>query len=177
MSQITAVEILNDILAFDRLEEGRLDLRKEDTAIVPFLQESIRLFKPMATENKIELREEIMLQNDDKESDVESSRFPIAYGDCLMIDVFKMRQVLRNLLSNALKFSPPNGVVIMKAWLTSPLHNPINGAPLTRTLNVSISDTGVGIDVVNQSRVFHEVFQFRPEVLLFLHLRPQFLVS
>lgn len=51
----TAVDILNDLLCFDMLESGILELHKQEIAVLPFLYENIKLFSTQARGNGVEL--------------------------------------------------------------------------------------------------------------------------
>lgn len=178
----SAVDILNDILVYDKLEGGHLELRKEEVSIIPFLTESLSIFRPMAAEKNIRLCDYISTTDTDAQrSWISQNIKPVSGDDRLALDAFKFRQVLRNVLSNALKFTPAQGEVALRAWLS-------HSASLARatpslastiiedeelgtvrtaqcTLCIAITDSGVGMDPENQAKMFNESFQFNPEVL------------
>ena len=118
-----AVEILNDLLCFDKLESGILELHKQDVAVTPFVASCVKMFASQAKEEGV-----TMINNTDKSTgnlSVEelnhiaslecTSPSSILDNDFVMMDKFKMDQVLRNLISNALKFTPRGGTVTVSA--------------------------------------------------------------
>jgi len=180
-------DFLNDILCFDKMDSRTLDLRTQPTAIIPFLSDCLNIFAPIATEKKIELRS--FFENEDVDSNVSLINEPtreITHDDFIDIDTFKMRQVIRNILSNALKFTQPYGQITLRAWITNKKkkllqRNLKSGVeidyasdvelvdskrePKYSTLTISVKDSGAGFDEVQRNKVFKEVFQFKPEVL------------
>jgi CheY-like chemotaxis protein len=77
------------------------------------------------------------------------------------VDHFKMRQVLRNLISNAIKFTPNQGTITVQVktfqnqQFSTKHHNVNNGF-----VRIEIKDSGVGITPENQLKLFKEVIQF-----------------
>jgi len=69
------------------------------------------------------------------------------------IDELKLQQVVINLLSNALKFTPDGGHVTLAAKLEN------------KQLVVTVIDTGIGISKENQKRVFEEFFQVKGDIM------------
>ena len=192
-----AVDVLNDILCFDKMESRTMDLRTQSIGILTFLSDSINMFSPIAFEKKIALHR-FLKCGDYKPSTsplVQQSAHELTHDDFIDIDIFKMRQVIRNILSNALKFTPPNGEITIRAWIstdkvdasTSPLVEKTSqrrsptadfevdgsdielGESIQETvyskLIIEIKDTGAGFDDMHRDKVFKEVFQFKPEVL------------
>ena len=138
-----AVEILNDLLCFDKLESGILDLHKLETPVIPFISDCVHMFSSQAREAGIDISlvtshanatliprnnlhgakqsaasSAVMLGGDIAAGHVrddEQLYGSILDSDIIMVDKFKMNQVLRNLISNALKFTPPGGSVTVSA--------------------------------------------------------------
>ena len=104
----TSIEILNDLLCFDKLESGMLELNKHDVKILSFLTDSVNMFTSQAKELGVSLS--IMLG---ERNDPNATR--VLDTDTISMDKFKMDQVMRNLLSNALKFTPKKGSIIVRA--------------------------------------------------------------
>lgn len=79
-------------------------------------------------------------------------RFVVDFGSDFPIvdaDPHRIEQVLRNLLDNAIKYSPQGGLIVVQGE--------VNGAYVT----ISVADQGVGIDPKNQSRLFEKFFRVR----------------
>jgi signal transduction histidine kinase len=138
-----AVEILNDLLCFDKLESGILDLHKLEAPVIPFISDCVHMFSSQAREAGIDLSlvtshaNATLLPHNNlhgaKQSaassavrlggDIEAGHVrddeqlygTILDSDIIMVDKFKMNQVLRNLISNALKFTPAGGSVTVSA--------------------------------------------------------------
>jgi signal transduction histidine kinase len=138
-----AVEILNDLLCFDKLESGILDLHKLETPVIPFISDCVHMFSSQAREAGIDISlvtshadatllprnnlngakqsapsSAVMLGGDIETGHVrddEQLYGTILDSDVIMVDKFKMNQVLRNLISNALKFTPAGGSVTVSA--------------------------------------------------------------
>lgn len=138
-----AVEILNDLLCFDKLESGILDLHKLETPVIPFIYDCVHMFSSQAREAGIDISlvtshanatllprnnlhgakqsaasSAVMLGGDIEAGHVrddEQLYGTILDSDIIMVDKFKMNQVLRNLISNALKFTPAGGSVTVSA--------------------------------------------------------------
>ncbi len=107
--------VINDILDMSKIEAGRLQLTYESVDIAPLIEETLRL---------------IAIQAENKSIVLESK---ISAGLTLHVDRRAMKQVLLNLLSNALKFTENNGRISVRARKYS-------GA-----VTLTIEDTGIGI--------------------------------
>ncbi len=107
--------VINDILDMSKIEAGRLQLQREVIDIAPLIEETIRL---------------IAVQADSKSLRVESK---ISAGLSLHADRRAVKQILLNLLSNALKFTKDGGRIAVRARRHS-------GA-----VTLTIEDTGIGI--------------------------------
>ena len=108
--------VINDILDFSKLEAGRLELRYENVEISDVMQKCIRMMHERAG------AVEVVLVNNTPE-----------LRQRMEIDERKVTQILLNLISNAIKFTPAKGIVSLSAKLAD------NGVEL------SVSDTGVGM--------------------------------
>jgi signal transduction histidine kinase len=110
-----AVEILNDLLCFDKLESGILELHKHEVPVVPFITDCVDMFASQAREGGVALS---VISCDDGIDTEQAATSPrkcltsnVLESDTVFMDKFKMDQVLRNLISNALKFTPRGGAV------------------------------------------------------------------
>jgi signal transduction histidine kinase len=133
---MAAVDILNDILCFDKMENGLLKLHPEWVPVLSFLRENMKMFSAQAAERGVYLT----LMTDTKDASID----PLTATDLVHMDKFKMDQVLRNLLSNALKFTS-RGAVTVTARFTM--------ANLSVSLTLMISST-IRSNIFNIMRLF-----------------------
>ena len=124
------LEIINDILDFSKIEAGRLELEKITFNLQELLEDTAQLLAARAHAKRLELA-----------LIVESGSVVDLVGD-----PNRIRQVLINLLGNAIKFTD-SGEVVVRA---STIEYPENGI----VLQVAVSDTGIGISEESMSRLF-----------------------
>ncbi|HOU84804.1 MAG TPA: ATP-binding protein [Spirochaetota bacterium] len=132
------VRIINDILDFSKIEHKKFRIVSEPFDPVETINHTIRLFE-LTT-----LRKNILL--DFKHNDV-----PHCIGDSL-----RLHQVILNLIANSVKFTPNDGHI--KVELTAEIENS------SAILNISVSDTGMGIPLEKQSNIFDPFEQVDPSV-------------
>ena len=122
--------LINDILDLSKIEAGRMELEPSDFDVPTALQNAMTLVRERAQRHGIALSLDI-------DRAVRELR----------ADERKFKQILVNLLSNAVKFTPDGGQVALRARLVE------------RGLEVSVSDTGIGIAPEDQEKVFEEFRQ------------------
>jgi signal transduction histidine kinase len=122
--------LINDILDLSKIEAGRMDLQVTPFLFADVVQNSVSLLRERATRQGIALGFEV------------SDNVGVVEGDERMI-----KQVLFNLLTNALKFTPSGGHVDVS------VHG--DGGDVV----VSVHDDGVGIAPADQARIFEEFQQ------------------
>ena len=127
--------IINDILDFSKIEAGRLRLEAQDLDIRQVVEEVIDLFAQRAHQKGIELL-----------LDIDPYLHRWAKGDELRI-----RQILMNLVSNALKFTA-SGHVLMRLRGVNPSETHVS-------LVIDVVDTGTGILPENQAAIFDAFVQ------------------
>ena len=127
--------IINDILDFSKIEAGKLRLEAQDLDIRQVVEEVIDLFAQRAHQKGIELL-----------LDIDPYLHRWAKGDELRI-----RQILMNLVSNALKFTA-SGHVLVRARGTNPSETHVS-------LVIDVVDTGTGILPENQAAIFDAFVQ------------------
>ena len=98
-----------DLLSFEKMESGILELHRQDVPALQFISDSILLFKPQAREKGVALT--LTLDIDETTRAAHPGALPILDSDVFSCDRFKLEQVVRNLVSNAIKFSPKNDTV------------------------------------------------------------------
>ena len=122
----TAVEILNDLLCFDKLESGILEMHRHEVPVIPFIADCVNMFASQAREAGVTIKNttsqgrlppgmDTNMSDSSSISALPSVMMDIIDGDIVFMDKFKMDQVLRNLISNAVKFTPRGGSVTVCA--------------------------------------------------------------
>ncbi len=120
------LNLINEVLDISRIEAGNLQLSLEPVAVAEVLHEALDLMRPMASDRNIELTVATQL---------DSSCYVSA-------DRQRLKQVLLNLMTNAVKYTPPGGKV--------KLSDEFSGGQI----RLIITDTGTGIPVEKLSRLF-----------------------
>ena len=123
ISCAAAVDILNDLLCYEKLESGILNLHKEDVPVATFLQDCVSMFAAQARECGVTMS----IETGAKEESDSSS--PLLANDSILVDKFKMDQVIRNLISNALKFTPRGGTMTLHASFVQSIDIFSEGSP------------------------------------------------
>jgi len=124
------LSLINDILDLSKIEAGRMELELTDFHLPTALDNALTLVRERAGRRSITLQMSV----DERLGAVQA-------------DERKIRQVVLNLLSNALKFTPEGGRIDVAA------------VPKDGLVEVSVSDTGIGIAPEDQEAVFEEFRQ------------------
>jgi len=139
--------IINDILDFSKIESGKLELEHHPFELHTCIEEAMDLLASKAAEKNLDLA---YLVDD-------------AIPKVLVSDVTRLRQILVNLIANAVKFSHQGEVVITVASAGRTLRSVPFGQehdtdflrhPEQWLLHFSVRDTGIGIPLDRQSRLF-----------------------
>ena len=143
--------IINDILDFSKIEAGKLELDPQPFRLAQLKDELHSLFKGQADDKGLTFA----LQCQDWQPCQDLSRCKESCGLFLYGDNLRLRQVLNNLIGNAIKFTSSGAVnVIMKLQQPSQKTND----PRIE-LAFSVQDTGVGMTPEQQARLFHAFTQ------------------
>jgi CheY-like chemotaxis protein/HPt (histidine-containing phosphotransfer) domain-containing protein len=138
--------IINDILDFSKIESGKLELEHQPFDLRSCVEDSLDLLAPKAAEKKIELGYHIA-------DDVA----PTVVGD-----ITRLRQILVNLVGNAVKFTP-TGEVVIHLDARVPANAPAAAHPKDeegiQTLHFAVQDTGIGIPTDRLPRLFRSFTQ------------------
>jgi signal transduction histidine kinase/DNA-binding response OmpR family regulator len=123
------LQLINDILDLSKIEAGQLELRCEDFQIRDALPEVLSTIRPLAMAKNIEVRQRI-------ETDW-----------AVYADRVRFKQVLYNLISNAVKFTPKQGRIDIECCEDA------------KSVRISVTDTGIGIRAEDQAVIFEEFRQ------------------
>lgn len=127
---IRLLQMVNGLLDFSKVEAGKMQVHREATDIVALTRSVLNDFESMLKGKKVALSSEILFS-----------------GRNVMIDHYLFERILFNLLSNAAKFTPEGGKVIVKMWMKDD------------KLYVSVKDSGIGIsesDIPHLFQKFHQ---------------------
>ena len=125
------IRVVNELLEWGRLEAGRIRLQRSPVAVRSLVQEVIALLRPAAECKRVTLAL-------DSDADVAADA-----------DADKLKQVLINLLDNAIKFAPPQSQVRLV------IANGVGGLRLT------VEDQGPGIDAADVPYLFERFYRGR----------------
>ncbi len=119
------LELINDILDLSKIEAGKMELEYENFSIKELFDELVTQMTPMASRKNIVITIDNKIQPDE-----------------IFADKLKFKQIMYNLLSNALKFTPDDGKVF------------VNAIKNDNEVQISVSDTGIGIPEQNLKDIF-----------------------
>ena len=123
------LSLINDILDLSKVEAGQMELRLEQVSIADVTEQVTRTVEPLV------LRKGIRLKTD------------VAAAGAVRADAGKLKQMLLNLVSNAIKFTPDGGSISISASRGD------------RVAEISVADTGIGIAEKDQGLIFQEFHQ------------------
>ncbi|WP_158277418.1 CHASE domain-containing protein [Opitutus sp. ER46] len=131
----TLLSLINDILDFSKIESGRMDLEAEPFSLAECIESTLDLFATRAAEKRIELL------------------YQLAPGvpPAIRGDVTRVRQILVNLVGNALKFTERGEIEVSV--------RPQKGVGQRSQLIFAVRDTGIGIAPEAQGKLFHAFLQ------------------
>jgi len=130
------LDLINDILDLSKVEVGRMDLHLENVSVEPNLAHVMAIVQTLAAQKNIELHLDV-------ESDLRR----------VHVDASKLKQIMYNLVGNAIKFTPDGGRIDVSATRTSTT----NGKE--EMIQIAVADTGIGISGEDIGRVFDEFEQ------------------
>jgi PAS domain S-box-containing protein len=128
----TLLSLIEEVLDFSKIEAGRLDLAARPFALAAFVEEVVELLGPRAQAKGLEIGCYV------------DERLPSR----VVGDAARLRQVLFNLAGNAIKFTESGGVSII-----------VEPAAQPDAIAISVRDTGIGISLQDQARIFLEFEQ------------------
>jgi len=119
------LDLINEVLDLARIESGKFTVSKEPLQLMPLIVDCLTLIGPLAEARGIRI--------------IEAGR---DCGKLVRADRTRLKQVLLNLLSNAVKYNRPQGTVSIVCM------------PQGDTLQIRITDTGMGLTPEQQARLF-----------------------
>ena len=134
LSSQQLLALINDILDLSRIEAGRVEINITEVDIIELAEECLRTIEPLLKTDRVKLVKQF-------EQNLPS----------LQSDRDKMRQVLINLLGNAIKFTNQGSITLVLQQLLNDTHDP--------KIIFSVVDTGIGIPEDNVARIFDEFHQ------------------
>ena len=129
------VKLTDEIIDFRKVEQGKTSLVLEKSNIVDFLQEITNLFIPIAEEHEMQFE----FQTDQPEL-------------FWCFDQEKLKKILFNLLTNALKYTPDGGWVKLSVKLLNAKKGSVE------KLRIAVSDNGIGIEQEHLPYIFDRFF-------------------
>jgi signal transduction histidine kinase/CheY-like chemotaxis protein len=128
--------VINDILDISKLEAGKAELEPQTLSLLSVIERSIEVLLPKAQEKGLEISCDI------------SENIP----EAMISDPTRIRQIMFNLLGNAIKFTD-DGYIAIKARLIDV------GEAATKHIEISVKDTGIGIPKAAHDKLFTKFSQ------------------
>jgi signal transduction histidine kinase len=125
------ISIVEDILFLTRSDSGQFEIKPEQVNLRVLARQVLTSLQPQAVKAAVILNKNIPAPS------------PVLY-----VDPQRMKQVLNNLVTNAIKYTPPGGTVTIRA-------RPYD----ERFLMISVEDTGYGIPIEDQPHIFERFYQ------------------
>jgi signal transduction histidine kinase len=129
------LQIIGDILDVSKIEAGKLELAAAPFMTGPLAETTVQMFFHSASAKGLSI----------------SCRVDETVAAAHVGDALRIRQILSNFVSNAVKFTPSGGIVVGVRAISD------DGA--TQTVEFSVADTGIGIPVEKQRELFQEFAQ------------------
>ncbi len=124
--------LINDILDLSKMEAGRVELAPQEFAVGPVIHEILRSFRPLIESKKLSF---------DTRPDADLR---------IEADQTRFKQIIYNLVSNAVKFTPEGGTIVVQACVAGDY------------LGVDVTDTGMGIPPAEIGTIFQKFYQAGP---------------
>jgi len=132
--------IINDILDFSKIEAGKMDLENQPFDLREVVESALDLIAPRAVEKGLDVA--YIFEND--------------VPPAILGDVTRLRQILINLLGNAVKFTEQGELVVSVSRAPA---SPDTGKPNAIALEFMVRDTGIGIPADRMGRLFQSFSQ------------------
>ncbi|MFH1776460.1 MAG: ATP-binding protein [Candidatus Omnitrophota bacterium] len=123
--------LINELLDLSKIESGKIEMKFQETQIEKLIKSSIEIMQPHARSENIELKVQL------------EDNLP-----AIVVDIDRILQVLSNLINNAIKFTPPQGIITVCVQDRD-----------TEFIEVAVEDTGVGISREDVAKLFQKFQQ------------------
>lgn len=142
------LEMINELLTMAKIEAGMIDLQIHQMSVTDTCEGLLALIKPLADKKSIRMTLQLQTGGGGRfTAQPDEARF-----DPVTTDPSKFQQIIFNFLSNAVKFTPENGEVTLRA-------ERIQGSDGEERLRVSVLDTGPGIPTEKHKAIFEKFSQ------------------
>ncbi|TMD25242.1 MAG: hypothetical protein E6I92_12970, partial [Chloroflexi bacterium] len=121
--------LINDILDLSKVEAGQMELRLQTVSLNEAVDQVVKTVEPLVSKKNIALR------------------WSVDGVDQMLADAGKLKQMLLNLVSNAIKFTPEGGTVTIAV------------KQVKDSVEFAVTDTGIGIAPADQTTIFTEFHQ------------------
>ena len=132
------MQLINDLLDLSKIEAGKLALDPAPACLADILTNSLTIVREKARQHNLSLQSEIAPE--------------IIELPPVLMDARKVKQILFNLLSNAAKFTPDGGKIVVAAQLQAASPEGDGSTPAHAV--ISVRDSGIGIAPDQQERIF-----------------------
>lgn len=122
--------LVNDLLDISRIESGRIELSQKPVSIRDVTDQVVSSLQPRASSRDLMLKVNV------------DPNLPAVWGDS-----DRIAQILVNLIGNAIQYTPPGGEIAVSARVRGEM------------MEISVSDTGIGISKENQEKIFDRFFR------------------
>ena len=130
------LSIINDVLDYSKIEAGRIELENAPFDLRQCIEDALDLFAAKATEKNLEL----------------ISHIGTGVPSIIIGDVTRLRQIVVNLVGNALKFTATGEVVVS-------ISSTAAGLDAAHVITIGVKDSGIGIPADRMSRLFQPFSQ------------------
>jgi signal transduction histidine kinase/DNA-binding response OmpR family regulator len=133
----TLLSLINDILDLSKIETGQMEIMSEPIHIGSVFNEIVQIYSAKAREKNLMLGIEV------------AEDFP----KVLVMDDVRLRQIMFNLIGNAIKFTPEGNVKVIAS------HRYLASDHRHADIFITVKDTGIGIDPINHEAIFKSFYQ------------------
>jgi len=135
--------IVDDLLNLSRIESGHIELHRRVCAAGPLIAQAVDVHRAAAAQAKVILKTEV----------------PPGLPE-VFVDPDRIQLVFSNLLGNAIRYSPPDGTIVLRVRMEATAREPgANRAARAERLVFEVADSGPGIPAAHQAALFEKFFR------------------